>query len=292
MNTGVHAAKASKRARASAWLRGDGIEIGALHNPLELPPGASVRYVDRMTEGELREHYPELATLDLTPVSIIGDAHDLSQLGDATVDFVVANHLIEHLEDPIGGLAEMHRVLRPGGILYIALPDPRATYDRNRPLTTVDHVLEEHRAGTGSTRRGHFEEWVDLVEPLLTDWHHVLTGRDLDREGQVRALMDIDYSIHFHVWRPETFLDLLSAARRELGLRHEMVAFEPCVAGSDDEFIIVLRTGEFESPPPPRPEPAVVNVAPTETVPAPPVSTPVRRGILRRVGGRLRALSR
>jgi hypothetical protein len=45
--------------------------------------------------------------------------------------------------------------------------------------------MSEHRSGPQQTPRGHFEEWVDHVEPLLDDWHHVLSGLDLDRQGQV-----------------------------------------------------------------------------------------------------------
>src|SRR5207249_5036937 len=51
----------SREAIARRYLRGTGIEIGALHNPLRLPRGVDVRYVDRMTVPELRRHYPELA---------------------------------------------------------------------------------------------------------------------------------------------------------------------------------------------------------------------------------------
>src|SRR5262245_25377283 len=58
----------TRRAVAAAFLRGHGIEIGALHQPLMLPPGANVTYVDRMTTAELRGHYPELADLALVNV--------------------------------------------------------------------------------------------------------------------------------------------------------------------------------------------------------------------------------
>jgi ubiquinone/menaquinone biosynthesis C-methylase UbiE len=63
--------------------------------------------------------------MPFAPVSVIGDAHDLSAFADARVDFVIANHLLEHLEDPVRGLVEMCRVLRPRGVLYVALPHPR-----------------------------------------------------------------------------------------------------------------------------------------------------------------------
>ena len=118
-----------KRIRAARWLRGSGIEIGALNAPLEVAPGVTVHYVDRAPVDVLRGQYGELADQSLVPVSIIGDAHDLSALADESVDFVIANHLLEHLENPIRGLQEMLRVIRPGGILYTALPDPRATLD-------------------------------------------------------------------------------------------------------------------------------------------------------------------
>jgi hypothetical protein len=45
---------------AAAYLRGEGLEVGALHLPLKLPAEARARYVDRMTVEELRRHYPEL----------------------------------------------------------------------------------------------------------------------------------------------------------------------------------------------------------------------------------------
>lgn len=226
------------RNRMAQWLSGRGLEIGALHDPLPVPRGVSVSYVDRLPADELRRHYPELADRPLAPVSILGDACDLSSVADDSQDFVIANHLLEHLEDPLRGLREMTRVLRPGGLLYVALPDPRLSFDRARPVTTVEHILEEFRSGTESTRRAHYEQWVDLVE-----WR---TGAD--RDARVRELMEMGYSIHFHVLRPETWLELLTVARRELGLALELVAFETTTEDAHHEYISVLAKGDLEAP--------------------------------------------
>jgi predicted SAM-dependent methyltransferase/outer membrane murein-binding lipoprotein Lpp len=228
-----------KRQRAARWLSGSGIEIGALDTPLAVPAGVDVRYVDRVPTEQLHEQYKELPDADFVPVSIVGDAQDLSALADSSVDFVIANHLLEHLENPIAGLREMLRVIRPGGVLYMALPDPRVTFDVDRELTSVDHVVDEYRRGTSHTREAHFAEWVEKAEKHVEWMRKAGVGTGPDR---VRELMDLDYSIHFHVWRPDTFLEFLVAATREAGLEMEMVEFIPRQQG-DDEYIFVFLKG-------------------------------------------------
>ncbi len=229
----------AKRERAARWLTGAGIEIGALDTPLAVPSGVQVRYVDRVPTEQLHQQYAELPEAEFVPVSIVGDAQDLSALADESVDFVIANHLLEHLENPIAGLREMLRVIRTGGVLYLALPDPRVTFDVDRELTPLEHVVDEYRNGTERTREAHFTEWVAKAEKHV-EWMQkagVSTGPE-----RVRELMDLDYSIHFHVWRPDTFLEFLVAAIHEANLTMELVEFIPRQNG-DDEYIFVFLKG-------------------------------------------------
>ena len=227
-----------KRRRLASWLSGHGIEIGALHRPLPLPSGAQVTYVDRLPVDELRRHYAELASEPFAPVEIIGTADNLAAIADNSVDFIVANHLLEHLEDPIAGLLEFQRVLKPGGVLYMALPDSRVTFDRDRALTDSEHILEEHRQGFASNRLAHYLDWVIRVEKQ----------RD-DCDARVRQLMDMGYAIHFHVWTADTFLEFFYAARTMAGLDYELLAFAPAETPADDEFIVVMRKGRTHSLP-------------------------------------------
>jgi len=46
-----------------------------------------------------------------------------SDLDDASFDGVLMNHTLEHLREPAYAFSEVHRLLRPGGIMYQALPN-------------------------------------------------------------------------------------------------------------------------------------------------------------------------
>src|SRR5258708_7513375 len=95
-------AKLSRELIAATYLSGNGIEIGALHNPLQVPPRANVKYVDRLPIAQLREQYPELNDQELVAVDILDDGERLSTLSDARQDFVLPHPSIEHTHDPLG----------------------------------------------------------------------------------------------------------------------------------------------------------------------------------------------
>ena len=214
---------------AKTYLRGEGLEIGALHKPLALPRGAHARYVDRLDVPGLREHYPELAALPLVSVDLIDDGETLGRVPEASVDFVVANHFMEHTQDPIGTLACHLRVLRPGGVLYLAIPDKRHIFDRTRPVTTLDHVVRDHVEGPEGSRRAHYEEWAREVSRVLNN----IPDHLVDEEA--RSLDEQDYSIHFHVWTPVAWLELVAHVART-----QPIDVLACVQ-NQTEFITVLR---------------------------------------------------
>ena len=154
---------------ADTYIRGQGIEIGALHMPLGVPRSARVKYVDRLSVPDLRKHYPELNDKNLVEVDIIADGERLESISDATQDFVIANHFVEHCQNPIAAILNMFRVLKPGGVLYLALPDKRCSFDVDRPVTPFEHLLRDYHEGPAWSRRQHFEEWTRLVNKVLDD---------------------------------------------------------------------------------------------------------------------------
>jgi SAM-dependent methyltransferase len=214
---------------ANRYLSGDGIEIGALHNPLPVPRSVRIRYVDRLPVSELRAHYPELEHEPLVQVDILDDGERLETIADSSLDFVVANHFLEHAQNPVGTLLNSFRVLRPGGVLYLAVPDKRHTFDRDRPVTPLAHLLRDFHEGPNVSRRDHFEEWARLVERVPEE----------EVPHRAQQLMDQDYSIHYHVWTQRELLELLTAIRERLDLDFDVELVEPI----KHEVVIVLRKG-------------------------------------------------
>ena len=220
-------AEKERRRLSHKYLRGRGIEIGALHTPLPLPPEAEVLYVDRCDTELLPLLYPEVAAFTFVPVDIVDDGEVLGTLEDSSVDFVIANHFLEHCQDPLGALSAHIRVLRDGGVLYCAVPDCRSTFDSVRERTTFDHLWRDHTEGPGWSRRAHYQDWTEKVSKRL----------GAEYEAFWRLLDALDYSIHFHVWSPLDFLDALLRARVLMQLPVDIQEF----VQHSNECIVILR---------------------------------------------------
>lgn len=186
------------RARFARHLRGRGLEIGALRNPLPVPNAAEVLYSDLLTAEQLAALYP-----GSRPPDILSDSESFPTIESNSLDFVIANHVIEHLTDPIRALREWHRILREGGLLYLAVPDKRFTFDHKRRRTTREHLLEDHASQLPphERNRAHLLDWAEHVEGLAP-------GSEAF-ERWVGEQLGGDYAVHNHVWVAQDILDLL-----------------------------------------------------------------------------------
>jgi predicted SAM-dependent methyltransferase len=201
-------------ALAADYLKGAGIEIGALHSPVTPPEGTRVVYVDKYSTDFLRSQYPELSWHKLVEVEIRDDGESLTKFRDESQDFVIANHFIEHCQDPIGTIGNMVRVLREDGILYITLPDKRYTFDCDRPITPLEHILSDYRDGPGGSRRQHLEEWCRMVRKI----------EDSDAlERAIQQIITSEGHIHYHVWTQTEMLELIITLQRLFDLEVELV---------------------------------------------------------------------
>jgi len=106
---------------------------------------------------------------------------------DDSVDVAVLNHIYEHVVDPEAVVADIHRVLKPGGLLYLGIGHrwqvlephhrlpflswlPQGAADRYMRLTRKgDHYYEHYYTPSGLRRLfGAYDVW-DYTLPVLTD---------------------------------------------------------------------------------------------------------------------------
>lgn len=198
------------RQAVAAHLKGDGLDLGPGHMPYPAPKGGTIRYIDRLTVQEHLLLFPELAGNKFpTPDAIVDfDTEWFTPFESA--DFVVLSHVIEHLADPLGMLNEIRRVLRPGGIAAVVVPDRRYTFDQGRPGTTFEHLIGD----LGATRvcDEHIVEALEAqarffagtpLEPIVT----------LSESPDVRATQ-LEWhrrrSVHAHCWTADEFAEVVA----------------------------------------------------------------------------------
>lgn len=106
---------------------------------------------------------------------------------DGSVDVAVLNHIYEHVVDPVAVVADIHRVLRPGGLLYLGIGHrfqviephhrlpflswlPRSAADRYMRLTGKgEHYYERYYTPAGLRRLfAAYDVW-DYTLPVLAD---------------------------------------------------------------------------------------------------------------------------
>lgn len=222
-------------------LSGSGLEIGALHRPV-IAPHLNVQYVDRLNNKELIEQYPELAEVKLVNVNIIDDAELLNTIPDNSQDFVIANHVIEHMANPIKSMLNWQRVLRKGGKLFLAVPDKNYTFDKEREITTVEHIITDYT--TPSTERD-FKHFVDFA--LYVSCRTFKVRPEAEYESFAKELWDKQYSIHYHVWDYPSFCNLLDRLQQtfESWSMRIVSSLETAPATdtnlASDEFLFVLE---------------------------------------------------
>ena len=120
---------ATRASIAASFLRGKGIEIGPYMQPTDLPPDCDVCFYDRMPPADLRATYDYRCGRPLFEPTVVGDAATLEGINGSKYDFIIANHLIEHLENPIAFLIAVSSALNSGGCAMLAAPDKRYSFD-------------------------------------------------------------------------------------------------------------------------------------------------------------------
>jgi SAM-dependent methyltransferase len=100
-----------------------------------------------------------LVGLELDPEVIVKTAHNISHLPDitlaraniyqqpypdATFDAAILSEILEHVDDDVRGLREVFRVLKPGGVVAITVPNANYPFWWDPINRTLEDVLHTH----------------------------------------------------------------------------------------------------------------------------------------------------
>jgi SAM-dependent methyltransferase len=104
----------------------------------------------------------------------IVEATSIAGIASASYDFVLSSHVLEHIANPILALFEWVSLLKDKGTLALILPHKDGTFDHQRPVTTMEHLIADFN--------------VSMTEHDLTHMPEILSLHDLARDPEVSDL--------------------------------------------------------------------------------------------------------
>jgi SAM-dependent methyltransferase len=205
------------------WQKGTGLEVGPLTSPILSKDEANVFYADHMSQQGLRDKYKDapLNVNDIVPVDYVVADNLENAVGGKKFDYVIACHVIEHIPDTVRWLQDIASVLKPNGVLALAIPDKRYTFDIERqPSTPGDIVgayLEQYTRPPSSAVydfavEGRVIKAEAVWEEPLRDWSKRPRIYSLDGAYAMcmKNMSPGEYvDCHCHVFTPSSFIKIL-----------------------------------------------------------------------------------
>jgi SAM-dependent methyltransferase len=239
-----------------------GVEIGALDKPIVTREMGQVYYVDHDTTETLRNRFADPShNIDLqkiVEVDYIWGEKGLSELfqDQAAFDYVIASHVVEHVPDLVGWLSEIRSILKPGGILSLAVPDKRQCFDYQRPVSRLPEVTEAY---LHHSRKPSPQQIFDQVNSAVsyrgsTAWSGTIDTSKLSRISSTQDALNVaktaftsgEYcDVHCWVFTPASFLELLSNMAALDLLKFEITEF---YGTKGCEFFVSLRATDQAHP--------------------------------------------
>jgi len=211
-----------------AGLSGVGMEIGAFDSPFPVPLDCSVLYGDTFDYRSVTAPISPESRLALVIPNIKARFEDLEAISNDSLDFFVASHVIEHTRNPIGAILGALAKLRQGGSLLLVVPDKERTFDKERELTTLDHLIADHEQPSFERDEQHYREYYKLAEPVPEAVY----------EQTWRMWAAQNYPIHYHTWTLRTFLEMVDEVRRRAGIALEVSSHSTLVETGGFEFYV------------------------------------------------------
>ena len=131
----------------------------------------------------------------------------------------------------------MLRVIRPGGILFMAIPDKRYTFDQPRAITPLTHFIKDYEEGPAWSEYHHYFDFVKHTT-------HGNGKTEIEINTVIEQLKAKNFSIHFHVWDHQAMIDMFCMVKKKFGFNFEIEAAIAAGAGSNESIFILKKTND------------------------------------------------
>jgi SAM-dependent methyltransferase len=220
------------------FIRGNGIEIGAGDRPLPIESNVKCIYVDKISSLEQDLYFGNSVKIETKEINALEINEFFSNQ-----DFIIALHVLEHLEDPILFFEKAKKTLKTGGILMIAIPLREHCADFERDLTTIDHLIRDYETSGDFSRLSHCQEFYDFVVPGSEKLNHKMLGHWIEyskfkgNEPHLKLSMVENLDLHFHVWDEGSFLDFATFIENRFNFTIVISHF------TFNELIVIFESG-------------------------------------------------
>jgi SAM-dependent methyltransferase len=192
------------------YFTGLGLDIGPFDKPFIPNPDVlnlTVETVDRHPPEKLKELFAEIEDLEPVPPTYLADvsADGLPFAADGQYDFVIGSHVLEHVANPFWLLTEMLRVLKPGGTLYLGMPDERFSNDKGRRLTPYSELLQAYKDQVRTITRQQVLDFFTSPNIAEVPWIKAMLASGHIPDDVYEH--ELNRSIHVHVWTSFSFIE-------------------------------------------------------------------------------------
>lgn len=120
---------------------------------------------------------------DKKGIQYVNEGSVLSTIPSDYFDIILSCHSLEHIANPIKALKEWKRVLKSNGYILLILPAHKYTFDHQRPITKIKHLIEDYERNVDENDLSCMDEVLKLHDlsrdPLGPDTVEQLKDRSL-----------------------------------------------------------------------------------------------------------------
>jgi len=151
----------------------------------------------------------------------IGDATSVDTKLLQKYDFVAVSHVFEHIANPLKAAYQWLNILKADGVLLMIVPHRDGTFDRARPVTSLQHLLDDYAVNTQETDKTHFEEVASRsTKSFSAEWF---------------ASNDRHRGMHHHVFDTRLVVDIYCALNLQILCVEAILPYHIVIAGRKSE---------------------------------------------------------